>query len=98
MIAPLTTQEDHNGTTLISDAHTAMEFYQFALAHEDFFELSSMTLAHLYFIKVQAKPAEYKNMDIDGKNKWDQTAMNKIRRKSKRVLIEAIMEAVCVSS
>jgi hypothetical protein len=90
----LTTQEDDNSTTLISDAHTAMEFYQFANAGDDFFELSSTTLAHLYFIKVQVKPAEYESMDTDKRNKWDQSSMEKIRRKSKKVLIEAIMEAV----
>lgn len=98
LIAPLTTQEDDNSTTLVSDAHTAMEFYQFANASDDFLELSSTTLAHLYFIKVQVKPVEYMSMDTDGKNEWDQSTITKIRRKSKRVLIEAIMEAVRVSS
>ena len=74
-----------------------MEFYRFANASDDFLELSSITLAHLYFIKVQVKPAGYNSMDTDGKNGWDQSTMNKIRRKSKRVLIEAIMEAVRIS-
>lgn len=74
-----------------------MEFYQFASASDDFLELSAMTLAHIYLVKVQVKPTEYKDMDTDGKNKWDQSTLSKIRRKSKRVLIEAIMEAVRVS-
>lgn len=94
----MTTQEDDNSITPASDAHTAIEFYQFAIASDDFLELSSTMLAHLYFIKVEVKPAGYEGMDTDRKNKWDQSTMNKIRKKTKRVLIEAIMEAVHVSS
>jgi hypothetical protein len=97
LISPLTTQEDDNSATLISDAHIAMEFYQFANSGNDFFELSSSTLAHIYFIKIQVKPTEYEHMDTDRRNKWDKSTMNKIQRKPKKALIEAIMKAVCVT-
>jgi hypothetical protein len=89
------TQDDN--TTLISDSHTAMEFYQFANATDDFFELSTTTLAHLYFIKVLVKPAEYNSMDTIEKNEWDQSKMSKIQKKSKKILIQAITKAVRVS-
>ena len=80
--------------TLISDADTAMEYYQFANTTDDFLELSSTTLAHLYFIKVLVKPAEYNSMDTIEKNEWDQSMMNKIQKKSKKILIQAITKAV----
>ena len=39
----------------VSDAHTAMEYYLFADSPDDFYELSSESLAHLYSIKIQGK-------------------------------------------
>lgn len=66
LIHPLTTQEWENinasssasseSPIPVSDAHTAIEYYLFADSPDTFYELSSESLAHLYFIKVQAKP------------------------------------------
>ncbi len=46
-----------------SDAHTAMEYYLFVPSVDALSELSTLSLAHLYFVKVQAKPAGYDGME-----------------------------------
>jgi len=88
----LTTQEQENikaalvitgsqeSPISISDAYTAMEFYLSAVSTEDFFELSSVSLAHLYFVKVQCqhKPIEYNHMDADEKKAWNKSQIKKI--------------------
>jgi hypothetical protein len=49
------------------DAHTAMEYYLFASSADALSELSTPSLAHLYFVKAQAKPARYDGMDANKK-------------------------------
>lgn len=73
-----------------------MEFYHFADSSEAFFELSSVSLAHLFFVNVRCKQAQYDRMDADEKKAWSQSQMKKIRRLTKTVLIEALVETVRV--
>lgn len=80
----------------VSDAYTAMEFYLSADSDEDFLELSSASLAHLYFVKVQYKPIEYDRMNADDKQTWNKSQMKKIRKLTKKSMIEALVEAVRV--
>ncbi len=80
----------------VSDAYTAMDFYRFADSSDAFFELSSRSLAHLYFVNAQCKPAQYARMDADEKKTWNESQMKKIRRLTKKELIEGLMEAVRV--
>jgi hypothetical protein len=77
-----------------SDAHTAMEYYLFAPSAEALSELSTLSLAHLYFVKVQAKPAGYGDMDANEKQSWNRSRMQTIRKKPKSRLIEALVEVV----
>jgi len=79
----------------VSDAYTAMEFYLSADSAEDFFELSSASLAHLYFVKVRCKPIEYDRMDADEKQTWNKSQMKTIRKLTKKKMIEALVEVVC---
>ena len=79
----------------VSDTHTAMEFYLFADSADAFSELSSASLAYLYFLKAQDKPAGYDSMDEDEKWTWNKSRMKTIRRYTKHKLIEGLMEAVC---
>ena len=53
------------------------------------------SLAHLYFVKAQAKPAGYDGMDMNEKQSWNRSRMQTIQRKPKTKLIEALMEVVC---
>jgi hypothetical protein len=96
----LTLQEQENINAAFavtgSDAYTAMEFYRFADSPKAFYELSSTSLAHLYFMNFQRKPAQYDHMDADEKETWNESQMKKIRRLTKKVLIEALVEAVRV--
>lgn len=73
-----------------------MEFYLSADSAEDFFELSSASLAHLYFVKVQcrSRPIEYDHMKADEKQTWNKSQMEKIRRHTKKKMIEALVEEV----
>jgi hypothetical protein len=73
-----------------------MEFYHFADSSEAFFELSSMSLAHLFFVNVRCKQAQYDRMNADGKKAWNESQMKKIRRLTKTALIDALVEAVRV--
>jgi hypothetical protein len=79
LIRPLTTEEQQNIDTVsaltspdstaiaVSEAHMAMEYFCFTDSDEDFQELSTAVLTHLYFVKVQVKPAGYDHMDKDEK-------------------------------
>lgn len=73
-----------------------MEFYRFANSSNDFFELSSVSLAHLYFVNVRCKQAQYDRMDADEKKTWNESQMKSIRRLTKAKLIEALVDAVRV--
>lgn len=75
-----------------------MEFYLFADSAEDFFELSSASLAHLYFVKVQCrcKPIGYDHLNADDKQAWNESQMAKIRKFTKKKMIEALVEVVRV--
>ena len=75
-----------------SDAHTAMEYYLFAPSADALSELSTPSLAHLYFVKAQAKPAGYDRMDANEKQSWNRSRMQTIQRKPKTKLIEALVE------
>jgi hypothetical protein len=109
-ISPLTSQERGNidaalATTgsrespiSVSDAYTAMEFYRFADSSEAFFELSSVSLAHLYLFIVQHKSDQYDHMNADEKKTWNESQMKKIRRRTKKALIDALMGAVRVDT
>jgi hypothetical protein len=55
-----------------------MEFYFFAESADTLTELSSTSLAHLYFVKVQAKPTGYDNLDVKEKNDWTNSRMKMI--------------------
>ena len=77
-----------------SDAHTAMEYYIFAPSAAALSELSMPSLAHLYFVKAQARPAGYDGMDANEKQSWNRARMQTIQRKPKTKLIEALMEVV----
>ena len=90
----VTSSKDHPITVL--DAYTAMEFYHFADSSEAFFELSSVSLAHLFFVNVRCKQDQYDRMDADEKKTWNESQMKKIRRLTKTVLIEALVKAVRV--
>lgn len=80
----------------VSDAYTAVEFYHFADSSDAFFELSSVSLAHLFFVNVRCKQVQYNRMDADEKKTWNESQMKKIRKLTKTVLIEALVEAVRV--
>ena len=54
-----------------------MEYYCFTDSDEAFSELSTAVLAHLYFVKVQIKPAEYDHMGMDEKT-WNISKMHTI--------------------
>lgn len=71
-----------------------MEYYLFAPSADALSELSSLSLAHLYFVKAQAKPAGYDGMDANEKQSWNRSRMQTIRRKPKTKLIEALVEVV----
>lgn len=106
LISPLTAQEQEaiekacadrvsdEYSIPISEAHTAMEFYLFGASTEDFSELSTLSLAHLYFVKVQKKPPSYNAMEMDEQRTWNNARMKTIRNYSKSKLIKALMEAV----
>lgn len=108
LISPLTTQEQENieaalaitgsqeSPISVSDAYTAMEFYICADSAEDFFELSSASLAHLYFVKVRypCKPIEYEDMNAAEKQTWNKSQMRRIRQFTKKKMIEALVLAV----
>jgi hypothetical protein len=106
LIRPLTTEEQQNIDTVfahtgpdstaiaVSEAHMAMEYYRFADSDEAFSELSTAVLAHLYFVKVQIKPAEYDRMGMDEKKTWNISKMRTIRRYSKPKLIKSVVDAV----
>jgi hypothetical protein len=84
-----------NTAIAVSEAHTAMEYYLFADSPGAFSDLSSAALAHLYFIKVQDKPAEYGSTNsTHEKNIWTLAKMKTLRRYTKKRLIEALMKAV----
>ena len=82
----------------VSDAYTAMEFYLSADSTEDFFQLSSTSLAHLYFVKVQCqcKSVEYDKMNTDEKRTWSKAQMKKIQNLTKAKMIDALVTAVRV--
>lgn len=76
-----------------------MEFYFSANSAEDFFELASVSLAHLYFVKVhfRHRPIEYDGMNTDQKEAWNKSQMpqmKKIRNFKKEKMIDALVEAV----
>lgn len=73
-----------------------MEFYLYADCAQDFFKLSSASLAHLYFVKIrsQCKPTGYDLMDADEKQTWNKSQMKTIRRYKKKTMIDALVEAV----
>jgi hypothetical protein len=73
-----------NTAIAVSEAHTAMEYYCFADSPGAFLDLSSAALAHLCFLKVQDKPADYGSMNIDEKNIWQLAKMKTIRRYTKK--------------
>lgn len=73
-----------------------MEYYLFAPSSDALSELSTLSLAHLYFVKAQAKPTGYEDMDTNEKKSWNRSRMQTIRRKPKTKLIEALVEAVRV--
>ncbi|KAN0128846.1 hypothetical protein V8E53_013344 [Lactarius tabidus] len=107
LILPLTIDEQENINVVfantgpdntaiaVSEVHTAMEYYCFADSPGAYSDLSSVALTHLYFIKVQDKPVEYGNMNIDEKNVWRLAKMKTIQRYTKKRLIEALMKARC---
>jgi hypothetical protein len=72
----------------------ALEYYHFADSPGTFSDLSSVALYHLYFLKVQDKPANYGSMNQDEKNIWQLAKMKTIQRYTKKRLIEALMKAV----
>jgi hypothetical protein len=74
-----------------------MEFYFFAESADTLTELSSTSLAHLYFVKVQAKPTGYDDLDVKEKNDWTNSRMKTIRRYTKKTLIDGLIKAVRVS-
>ena len=88
LINPLITQEqgniDASSSTLgetpisVSDAHTAMEYYLFADSPDIFYELSSESLAHLYFMKVQRKP--FKTIQKLAKKKLIEALMKAVHK------------------
>jgi hypothetical protein len=78
----------------VSDSHTAMEFYRFADSTEAFSELTSASLAYLYFLKVQDKPAGYDSMNEDEKRTWKTSRVKTIRKFTKHKLIAGLLEAV----
>jgi hypothetical protein len=80
----------------VSDAHTAMEYYHFADSAEAFSDLKTISLAHLYFVKVQAKPDGYGHMDAGKKQTWDASRMNTLQKWTKHKLVQALVEAVHV--
>ena len=82
----------------VSDAYTAMEFYLSADSAKDFSELSSASLGHLYFVKVQCqcKPIEYDLMNADKKRTWNKSQMKKIQMLMKKKMIEALVDVVRV--
>lgn len=92
--ATLADVSSDNPLISVSDTHTAMEFYRFADSTEDFSELTSASLAHLYFLKVQDKPAGYDSMDEDEKRMWKTSRVKIIRKFTKRKLIAGLMGAV----
>jgi hypothetical protein len=103
LISPLTSQEEENikaaheiTESPISDAYTAMEFYRFADSSDVFFELTSVSLAHLYFVNVQRKQAQWDHMDVAEKKTWNESQMKKVRNLKKGKLVEALVEAVRV--
>ena len=71
-----------------------MEYYLFAPSADALSELSTLSLAHLFFVKAQAKLAGYDGMDTNEKQSWNRSRMQTIRRKPKIKLIEALVEAV----
>lgn len=73
-----------------------MEFYHFADSSDAFFELSSVSLAHLFFVNVRRKQVQYDDMDANEKKTWNESQMKKIRRLAKTALIKALVEAVRV--
>src|SRR5712672_2367349 len=101
LISPLTPQEQENikaallitgsqeSPISVSDAYTAMEFYLSADSADDLFELSSASLAHLYFVKVrsQCKPDGYDDMSADKKKTWNKSQMKTIRNYTKNKMI-----------
>jgi hypothetical protein len=92
--AALAVTSSNESPIFISDAYTAMEFYLFAESSEAFHELSSISLAHLYFVNAQCKPVQYDHMGADEKKTWSLSQMKKIRRLPKKKLIDALVEAV----
>jgi hypothetical protein len=94
--AALTITGSQESPISVTDAYTAMEFYLSADSAEDFFELSSASLAHLYFVKVQCRcrPIEYDRMNADEKQIWNKSRMKKIRNFTKKKMIGALVEAV----
>jgi hypothetical protein len=104
LILPLTIQEQEDIDNAsasdefsipVSEAHTAMEFYLFGDSADDFSELSALGLSHLYFVKVQKKPAGYEAMKTNERKKFHSDRMKTIRRYGKSKLIKALMETVC---
>lgn len=81
----------------LSDTHTAMEFYLFAASADDFLELSGLALSHLYFVKVQKRPAGYEGMEMDGQRTWKNARMKTIRAYTKSKVIKALMKTVCAT-
>ena len=71
-----------------------MEFYRFADSTEAFSELTSASLAYLYFLKVQDKPAGYDSMNEDEKRTWKTSRVKTIRKFTKHKLIVGLLEAV----
>ena len=93
--AALTGLGSYESPISTSDAHTAMEYYLFISSVDALSELSMLSLTHLYFIKVQAKPARYDGMDTNEKQSWNRSRMQMIQRKPRSRLIEALVEIVC---
>ena len=89
--AALTGLGSYESPISASDAHTAMEYYLFAPSADTLSELSSLSLAHLYFVKAQVKPAGYDGMDANEKQRWNRSRMQMIWRKLKTKLIEALV-------
>ena len=84
-----------NSTSIsVSEAHSALEYYRFTESTDSFSELSTGALAHLYFLKVQKKLAEYDRMDTDQKMTWSLSRMKTIRKYKKAKLIDSLVEAV----
>jgi len=76
--AALTGLGSYESPISASDAHTAMEYYLFAPSADTLSELSSLSLAHLYFVKAQVKPAGYDGMDANEKQRWNRSRMQMI--------------------